>query len=63
MAMRLEIENVRYLEHQVLDNLDYWEPEDKTAEKTLTYIAGVVDMADAVMKAIKELGGSKNAEN
>jgi len=57
MEMRLEIENVRYLEHQILNGLEYWEPEDKTAEKMLTYISGVIDMADAVIKAIQELGG------
>lgn len=57
MAMRLEVENVRYLLANMLDDCSYWECEGKEAEKQLCYIAGMKDMADAVIKAIKELGG------
>lgn len=57
MAMRLDCENVRIIEHDMIHNLEYWEQDGKDAEKTLTYIAGIHDMANAVMKVIRELGG------
>lgn len=41
----------------ILAEVDYWGNEDKDAEKNLTYIAGVMDMAKMVNKAIKEAGG------
>lgn len=58
MAMRLTTENINILETKMLDELDYWSFENKDAEKTLTYIAGIHDMANAVKKAIRELGGT-----
>ena len=57
MAMKLCADNVRIIEQQILDDVEMWPPEGKEAEKTLTYIAGVHDMANAVIRAIKELGG------
>lgn len=57
MAMRLETENVRIILSNFLDEMSYWECEGKEAEKQLCYIAGAKDMADAVIKTIKELGG------
>lgn len=57
MAMRLESTNVHIIESQILSELDYWGAENTEAEKTLAYIAGVHDMANAVIKAIRELGG------
>lgn len=57
MAMRLTTENVNILETRMLDEIAYWEDEGKSAEKVLTYIAGLHDMAEAVRKAIRELGG------
>lgn len=57
MAMRLESENVNYLLKKFMDDINYWEMEGKDAEKQLCYIAGARDMADAVIRAIKELGG------
>ena len=57
MAMKLEKENVRIVKEKLLYDCGYWEFEGKDAEKLLTYIAGVNDMADAVIKAIDELGG------
>lgn len=57
MAYRLETENVRIILSQMLDNMAYWECEGKEAEKQLCYIAGMADMANAIIKAIKELGG------
>lgn len=56
-AMRLETENVRFILGEMLKNLDYWGAEGKEAEKSLAYISGMTDMANAVIKAIKELGG------
>lgn len=57
MAIKLTTENVNILEAKMLDELCYWEYESKDAEKLLVYIAGVHDMANAVRKAIRELGG------
>lgn len=57
MAMRLERENVRIILGLMLNDMSYWEFEGKEAEKQLCYIAGLTDMANAVMKAIEELGG------
>lgn len=57
MAMRLECENVRKIEHDLIHDLEYWALDGKDAEKTLTYIAGIHDMANAVMNVIRELGG------
>lgn len=57
MAMKLTTENVNILETKMLDEISYWENESKDAEKTLVYIAGIHDMANAVRKAIRELGG------
>lgn len=55
--MKLETENVRILFLKMLNDLDYWSAEEKEAEKQLCYVAGMTDMANAVIKAIKELGG------
>lgn len=57
MAMRLESENVRIILENMLNEIDYWAVDGKEAEKQLCYIAGMTDMANAVIKAIKELGG------
>lgn len=57
MAMRLESVNVHIIESQLLDDIEYWAMEGKEAEKSLAYIAGVHDMANAVIKAIRDLGG------
>ena len=57
MAMRLEKENVRIILGQFLDELECWDMEGKDAEKQLAYIAGLRDMANAVMDAIQGLGG------
>ena len=57
MAMRLETENVRIVLSNILNDMSYWDFEGKEAEKQLCYIAGAVDMANAVMKVIVDLGG------
>ena len=56
-GMRLETENVRMILMDILDGMELFGPEGKDAEKELCYIAGAHDMANAVIKAIKELGG------
>ena len=55
--MKLGKENVRIILGQQLDDCGYWEFEGKDAEKLLCYIAGLTDMANAIMKAIDELEG------
>ena len=57
MAMKLEKENVRIILGQFLDDVEFWDMEGKDAEKQLAYIAGLMDMANAVMDAIVGLGG------
>lgn len=57
MAMKIEKENVRIILGKMLDECSYWEHEGKDAGKLLCYIAGMTDMANAVMRAIEELGG------
>lgn len=57
MAMKLTAENVRIIEQQILDDLEMWGAEEKEAERLVQYICGVHDMANAVMRAIQELGG------
>ena len=57
MAMRLEKENVRIIVMNILDDCDLYGREDKEAEHLVDYIAGVKDMANAVMDAISALGG------
>lgn len=57
MAMKLTAENVRIVEQDLLDDLEMWGAEDKEAERVTHYICGVHDMANAVIRAIKELGG------
>lgn len=57
MASNLESVNIHILESKLLDEIELWDREGKEGEKTLCYIAGVHDMANAVIKAILELGG------
>lgn len=55
--MKLEKENVRIILGNILDDIECWEVEGKEAEKYLSYILGLRDMANAVIDAIGELGG------
>jgi hypothetical protein len=57
MAMKLERENVRIILGRFIDDVELWGADDKEAEKQLAYIAGLRDMANAVMDAIVGLGG------
>lgn len=57
MAMRLEKENVRIILMNILNDTDHYGLEGKNAEHNASYTAGVLDMANAVIQAIGELGG------
>lgn len=57
MAMKLEKENVRFIFMQLLNNMEHFGLEGKDAEHNASYIAGALDMANAVMDAIGDLGG------
>lgn len=57
MAMRLETENVRIILMRILDGCEFYGLEGKDAEHIASYTAGALDMANAVMEMIKELGG------
>ena len=53
--MKLKAEDVRFIMQNLLDDVEYWDREGKDAEKQLAYIAGVMDTAEAVMRAIEDL--------
>jgi hypothetical protein len=55
--MRLEKENVRIILGDILGNCEFYGCEGKDAEHIASYTAGVLDMANAVIRAIEELGG------
>lgn len=55
--MKLEKENVRIILGNILEDVDCWGVEGKESEKNLAYIAGLRDMANAVIEAIGQLGG------
>ena len=57
MAMRLETENVRIIFMKVLDGMEHYGLEGKDAEYQSCYIAGALDMSNAIINAIRELGG------
>ena len=57
MAMELTTENVRIILMNILNGCEFYGQEDKNAEHISSYTAGALDMANAVMKTIKELGG------
>ena len=56
--MKLTTENVNFVENEILDAISYWESDEKEAIRALAYISGVHDMANAVRRAIKDLGGA-----
>lgn len=56
-ATRLEKENVRIILMDMLAEIDLIDRTGTDAEKQLYYIAGMSDMANAVIRAIEELGG------
>lgn len=56
MEMKLEAEDVRIILSGMISEIDLWAEEGKDAEKTLCYIAGMTDMANAVIDEIN-VGG------
>lgn len=57
--MKLNKENVRIILGNFLDDVEMFVPDGTEAEKQLAYIAGLRDMANAVMDAIQQLGDIK----
>ena len=57
MAMKLEKENVRIILMNLLNNMEHYGLDGKYAEHNTSYIAGALDMANAVIEAIGQLGG------
>lgn len=55
--MKLEKENVRIILGNILDDTEMWTCTREEAERQLAYIAGLRDMANAVIEAIGQLGG------
>ena len=57
MAMKLEKENVRIIFMNLLNSMEFFGLEGKDAEYQSCYISGALDMTNAVIEAIGELGG------
>ena len=55
--MRLETENVCIILMNLLNNMGLYGLEGKDAEHLASYISGALDMANAVIEAIGQLGG------
>lgn len=56
-GFRLGIENVRIIFMNMMTNMEHYGLEGKDAEYQSCYISGALDMCNAVIEAIKELGG------
>ena len=57
MAKQLTKDNVREILIECETGLEYWPDTDREARENLSYIAGLKDMANAVIRKITELGG------
>lgn len=57
MAQRLTKDNVREILLEKLTSEDHYPGDGELARENLAYIAGLVDMAESVMRKITELGG------
>lgn len=57
MAQRLTKDNVREILLEILNGEDFYPGDGELARENLAYIAGLVDMANAVIRKITELGG------
>ena len=55
--MKIEVENVRIIFMNLMNNTEHYGLEGKDAEYQSCYIAGAFDMANAVIEAIVALGG------
>ena len=54
---RLGTENVRIIFMNILNEMEHYGIEGKDAEYQSCYISGALDMCNAVIEAIKEIGG------
>lgn len=54
LAQKLRVEDVMKVERELLTGMDFWIYDGKEAEKMLTYVDGVLDAVDAVIKVIEE---------
>lgn len=57
MEQRLTKDNVREILLESLHGEDFYPGDGDLARENLAYIAGLVDMANAVIRKITELGG------
>ena len=57
MEKQLTKDNVREILLESLYGEDYYPGDGELARENLAYIAGLVDMANAVIRKITELGG------
>lgn len=57
MEQRLTKDNVREILLESLHGEDFYPGDGELARENLAYIAGLVDMANAVIRKITELGG------
>lgn len=56
-SIKLEKENVRIAALDLLNDLELYGAENEEAKKLCCYVSGVLDMTNAVMRAIEDLGG------
>ena len=58
MAMNLTEEDVYRVEHKLIRDTDVWDDfeNDKLNVALLTYISGINDMANEIIKCLKDLG-------
>ena len=61
-ATRLEAENVRIIFMDMMTNMEHYGVEGKDAEYHSCYIAGALDMCNAVIEAIDNLGKDVTAD-
>ena len=59
MAMKLTEDNVYRVEHNLIHETGLWDDldNDKRTLALLTYISGINDMAQEIVKALRELRG------
>ena len=57
MAMKLKEENIRIIFMNLLNDMEFYGLEGKEAEYQSCYISGALDMTNAVIEAIGQLGG------
>ena len=62
MAMRLKTENVRIIFMNLLNTMEHYGLDGKDSEHHASYIAGALDMTNAVIEAIGQLGGKLDGQ-